>query len=127
MEKYNYSKIKTLSDIKRRKRVLKRKARIRERILLRKLNIAKDVATPAYFYDQFLKGVKMENSIFTILPYAAKLGEPLLNKLKQSGGFKKIFPIIGGVGVGVAGLFAFLKKFKKNSTISDNTDEELFV
>jgi len=127
MKKNSYSKIKNLSDIKRYKRILNKRIRIRQRVLLRKINVVKNVATPTYFYEQFLKGVDMENSVFTMLPFVAKLGSPVLDKFKNSKSFKKFIPIVSGLIIVSAGLFAFIKRRKNKRNTTVKTDEELFI
>jgi hypothetical protein len=127
MEKINYKRIRTLEDIKRRKRVLAKRARIREKIMKRRLRQIQSTATPVFIYDQFVKSIKMENSVLSVLPFLTTFIEPLKSHFFKKGNLKKTLPLIGGVGVGIAALFAFFKFKNKWNNNPKTDDENLFI
>jgi len=127
MVKINYKNISSIEDIRRKKKVLKKYTRYREKIIIRRFNKFKSEATPVYFYEQFIKTVNLQDSVLSVLPHLAKLGEPLGKYLKGKGVMKKVLPLLGGVGVGLIILLAVFKKKMKQSKPETSDADELFI
>lgn len=127
MAKINYNKIRTLEDIRRRKKVLAKRARIREKILSRRFETIQNTATPVYFYEQFVKSIKMENSILSVLPFLTQFFEPIKFYFKKKGNLKNILPIAGGVGAGITALFTFFKFKTRKRNTQETNEENLFI
>jgi len=127
MLKINYKNIRTVEDIRRKKKIINKHARIRERIIVKRFRKLESVATPVYFYEQFVKEIKMEDTVLSLLPYLAKLIEPVKGFLLSKGNFKKIFPILGGVGAGLTALLAIFKLKRTKNSSSETQDENLFI
>ncbi len=117
MQKNNYSKIRNIKDLQKRKRLLKRKVKIYELRLKRRLLITKNAATPSFLYEQAIKSVNMENSMLSLFPFIAKVTQPLFNKIKEKVPFKKVLPVAGAIIAGIVGYVVYKKyKARKNKT-----------
>jgi len=69
MVKINYRNISSIDDIRRKKKVLKKYTRYREKIIIKRFNRFKSEVSPVYFYEQFIKTINLQDSILSVLPH----------------------------------------------------------
>ena len=127
-KKVNYHQIKNLSQLRRHKKILSKKIYLREKLLKRRIDNFQKALTPEFVYSEFLKNIKMQDSILAVIPSALKLKFP---SKKANFNFKPkknlLIAIFSGLGAGITSMFAY--KLKKSKSISSelDSDKQLFI
>lgn len=108
-KKKYYSNIKGIDELARQKKILQKRIKIRERLLNKHVKDFNDDFSGDYLYRQSLKTLKLDNSLFKVVPNFIKG-----NMNKKS----FIVPALSGIGAALASVFLF--KPKTNSPQNTN-------
>ena len=129
-KKSNISEIKNITQLRRRKRILEKKIRIREKLLKRKVKSFQDTLSPNFVYNEFLKTIKMEDSLLNLAPQALKLKAPIEQLLKKRGNSKQMLvALFSSLSAGVLSLFALKRRKSRRSVPRKDVESgsQLFI
>ena len=129
LKKSNLSEIKNITQLRRRKRILEKKIRIREKLLKRKVKIFQDTLSPNYVYNEFLKTIKMDDSLLNLAPQALKLKAPIEQLFRKRGDTKQMLvALFGSLSAGILSFFALKRKKKTSVPRKDKeSGSQLFI
>ena len=129
-KKSNIKDIKNITQLRRRKRILEKKIRIREKLLKRKMKSFQDSLSPNYVYNEFLKGIKMEDSLLNLAPKALKLKAPIEQLLRKSGDTKQMLvALFSSLSAGILSFFALKRRKSRRSVPRKDVESgsQLFI